>query len=70
MNMYHLLINNNTNAIKIKSRTRAASKFVFDCCSVPKQVLSFIQILQDAVSHSLSSVAYKTVGLLLSHLIT
>jgi hypothetical protein len=37
---------------------------------VPMQVLSIIQIVQDAGSHSLFSVADKVVGLFFKHLIT
>ena len=64
MNMYHLLSNNNTNTTKMKPRTRVPPSLFLTAAGVPKQVLSIIQILQDAFSHSLFSVVYKVVGLL------
>jgi hypothetical protein len=47
----------------MKSRTRLPPSLFLTAVGVPKQVLSIIQFLQDAVSHSLSSVTYKIVGL-------
>jgi hypothetical protein len=63
MNMYHMLSNNNTYAIKMKSRTSLPPILLLTVVGVLTHVLSIIQILQDAISHSLSSVAYKIMGL-------